>query len=186
MTEYDCVYTAVDDSTVVSKNGKEHDEESQTKAKHDTWSNQVEFLLSCVAMSVGLGNLWRFPFKAAECGGGAFVIPYLIVLLLIGKPAYFLEMAIGQFSSRGSVKVYDCAPAMRGVGVGQIISISMIATYYSSIMAIALKYFYDSFSSVLPWSYCWEGWGSCINATDGSVESLTNNVTKSSATIYYE
>lgn len=46
--------------------------------------------------------------------GGAFLIPYLIVLILIGRPLYFMELAIGQFSSRSSVKVWDVVPAARG------------------------------------------------------------------------
>lgn len=79
-----------------------------------TWGKGVEFLMSCIAMSVGLGNVWRFPFTALDNGGGAFLIPYLIVLFLIGKPIYYLEMVIGQFSSRGSVKVFDLCPAMKG------------------------------------------------------------------------
>lgn len=45
---------------------------------------------------------------------GAFVIPYIIILIVVGKPGYFLEMIMGQFSSRGTVKVFDCVPAMRG------------------------------------------------------------------------
>ena len=65
-------------------------------------------------MSVGLGNVWRFPFTALENGGGAFLIPYLIVLVIVGRPLYYLEMVIGQFSSRGSVKVFDMVPALRG------------------------------------------------------------------------
>lgn len=83
--------------------------------KRDSWSNDWEFLMSCIAMSVGLGNVWRFPFVALENGGGAFLIPYLIVLFVIGRPIYYLEMLIGQFSSRGSVQLYDMAPAMRGM-----------------------------------------------------------------------
>lgn len=39
----------------------------------DKWSKDVEFLFSCIALSVGLGNVWRFPFTALENGGGAFV-----------------------------------------------------------------------------------------------------------------
>lgn len=70
--------------------------------------------MSCIACSVGLGNVWRFPFTALENGGGAFVIPYIIVLVVVGKPIYYLEMLIGQFSSRGNIKVYDISPAMRG------------------------------------------------------------------------
>jgi solute carrier family 6 amino acid transporter-like protein 5/7/9/14 len=58
-----------------------------------------------------LGNIWRFPFTAYENGGGAFLIPYIIVLMLIGKPMYYLEMAIGQFTSKGSVKALTAIPA---------------------------------------------------------------------------
>lgn len=60
------------------------------------------------------GQVWRFPFTALENGGGAFLIPYLIVLSIIGRPLYYMEMVIGQFSSRGSIKVYDMVPALRG------------------------------------------------------------------------
>ena len=65
-------------------------------------------------MSVGLGNVWRFPSTAFKNGGGAFLIPYVIVLLFIGKPLYFLEMILGQFSSRGSVKVWAVTPIVKG------------------------------------------------------------------------
>lgn len=82
--------------------------------QRDTWTNDIEFLMSCIALSVGLGNVWRFPFTALENGGGAFVIPYIIVLFLVGKPVYYMEMLLGQLSSRGSIKVFDFSPIMRG------------------------------------------------------------------------
>ncbi|XP_055854042.1 sodium-dependent nutrient amino acid transporter 1 isoform X2 [Episyrphus balteatus] len=131
--------------------------------ERDLWGNDIEFLFSCIAMSVGLGNVWRFPFTALENGGGAFLIPYLIVLFLVGKPIYYLEMIVGQFSSRGSVKAFELCPAMKGVGIGQVVSISMVTTYYVAIMGITLKYMYDSFYNVLPWTECQEAWGSsCV------------------------
>jgi solute carrier family 6 amino acid transporter-like protein 5/7/9/14 len=65
-------------------------------------------------MSVGLGNIWRFPFIAFSNGGGAFLIPYIVVLFLIGKPLYYLEMSIGQFVSGGPVKVWAMSPIMKG------------------------------------------------------------------------
>lgn len=85
-----------------------------TTQQRENWGNDLEFLMSCIAMSVGLGNVWRFPFTALENGGGAFLIPYLIVLAIIGRPLYYMEMIIGQFSSRGSIKVFDMVPALRG------------------------------------------------------------------------
>lgn len=89
-------------------------EANTSKSERANWGNDIEFLMSCIAMSVGLGNVWRFPFTALENGGGAFLIPYLIVLSIIGRPLYYMEMIIGQFSSRGSIKVYDMVPALRG------------------------------------------------------------------------
>lgn len=64
------------------------------------------------------GNIWRFPYIAYKNGGGAFLIPYLVVLLVIGKPLYFLEMALGQFSSYGSVKVWEMVPILKGIMSG--------------------------------------------------------------------
>lgn len=71
--------------------------------------------MSCIAMSVGFGNIWRFPFIAYKNGGGAFLIPYIILLFLVGKPFYFLEMIMGQFSGRSSIRVWNVSPAFVGI-----------------------------------------------------------------------
>ncbi|XP_017768588.1 PREDICTED: sodium-dependent nutrient amino acid transporter 1-like [Nicrophorus vespilloides] len=134
----------------------EEGDQSQDRAQ---WGNGLEFLMSCIAMSVGLGNIWRFPFTAYENGGGAFLIPYIIVLLLIGRPIYYMEMALGQFSSRGNVKVFEAlAPALKGIGYGQLIGTICVATYYCSLMAITIFYLANSFTSELPWSTCKSEW----------------------------
>lgn len=65
-------------------------------------------------MSIGLGNVWRFPFTAYENGGGAFLIPYIIILTVVGRPFYLLEMILGQFSSKSTIKIWDMVPAFRG------------------------------------------------------------------------
>ncbi|XP_055309717.1 sodium-dependent nutrient amino acid transporter 1-like [Sitodiplosis mosellana] len=155
------------------------------------WGNDVEFLMSCIAMSVGLGNIWRFPFTALENGGGAFLIPYLIVLLIIGRPLYYMEMLLGQFSSRSSIKVFDLAPALRGVGYAQVISTSIVATYYVTIMAITLHYFFNSFKAILPWTECSNEWGdSCTpSSRDTNIFKYINQSLadrSSSAELYYE
>eukprot|EP00092_Neocalanus_flemingeri_P034545 GFUD01037568.1.p1 GENE.GFUD01037568.1~~GFUD01037568.1.p1 ORF type:complete len:663 (+),score=142.17 GFUD01037568.1:118-2106(+) len=119
------------------------------------WGSRVEFLLSCVGYSVGLGNVWRFPFLAYENGGGAFLIPYFILLVLVGKPMYFMEAALGQFGQVGPLQIWtEMLPAAVGVGVAMVIISLMVAIYYNVIMAYCLFYLFNSFRSVLPWTEC--------------------------------
>lgn len=49
-----------------------------SEPERENWGKSIEFLMSCIAMSVGLGNVWRFPFTALENGGAAFLLPYLV------------------------------------------------------------------------------------------------------------
>lgn len=121
--------------------------------------------MSCISLSVGIGNIWRFPFTAYENGGGAFVIPYLIVLVFIGRPMYYLEMAIGQFANKGHVKIWELAPFMKGIGVGQTLGILFIISYYAVLLAIAFNYMIESFSTTLPWATCDPSWGTnCVDS----------------------
>ncbi|XP_016962003.1 sodium-dependent nutrient amino acid transporter 1 isoform X1 [Drosophila biarmipes] len=138
------------------------DAEKQTERTN--WGNGLEFLMSCISVSVGLGNVWRFPFTAYENGGGAFLIPYIIVLFLIGKPMYYLEMIMGQFTSQGTVKIWSVVPSFVGVGYGQAFGTICIISYYSSLLALTLYYLFVSFQSELPWSYCRDEWTNCVNS----------------------
>lgn len=159
-------------------------------------------------MSVGLGNVWRFPFVAYDNGGGAFLIPYFIVLIIIGRPLYFLEMVIGQFSSSGTVKIWNVAPLAKGfadynihslthtkllffsgIGYGQAIATWCVSTYYSYLMALSFFYLFCSFENPLPWSYCNDDWStnetcydSSSNFSDPTV--TTENKTSSSEAFF--
>ena len=141
-------------------------------------------------MTIGLGNVWRFPFTAYENGGGAFLIPYIIVLFLIGNPIYYLEMIIGQFTNRSSIKAWSVAPGFRGIGVAQTFSMVAIGSYYCALMALVLYYFIHSFQFRLPWAECrpeWEGICFSLENSDSTLnQSLTSNRTlKSSAELYF-
>lgn len=145
--------------------------------------------MSCIAMSVGLGNIWRFPFTARDNGGGAFLIPYLIILTFVGRPLYYMEMTFGQFSSRGTVKMYGkMAPVLKGIGYGQLIGTICVATYYCSLMAITLFYLVNSFTSDLPWADCSDDWteylqsrGAVCISSRNSTNDYDENVTKFSS-----
>jgi len=64
--------------------------------KTESWSTNTTFLFATISCSVGLGNLWRFPYVAGENGGGAFVIVYLAFVLVIGIPLIMAELAIAR------------------------------------------------------------------------------------------
>ncbi|KAL7743728.1 hypothetical protein ACLKA6_016789 [Drosophila palustris] len=155
-----------------------HEKEAQSAdQERSNWSNGLEFLMSCISVSVGLGNVWRFPFTAYENGGGAFLIPYIIVLFLIGKPMYYLEMVIGQFTSQGTVKIWSVCPSFLGVGYGQAFATLCIITYYSSLLALTLYYLFVSFQAELPWSFCQDDWLNCVNSSpDQNARSVLSNV----------
>ncbi|XP_076183506.1 sodium-dependent nutrient amino acid transporter 1 [Ptiloglossa arizonensis] len=130
-----------------------------------SWNNSIEFLMSCIAMSVGFGNIWRFPFTTYENGGGAFLIPYIIVLFVVGKPFYYLEMILGQFTSSSSIRIWNMSPAFVGVGWAQFCSNVALMTYYSSLMGLTLFFLIASFSAELPWAKCREELGNyCVDS----------------------
>ena len=80
-----------------------------------SWNNKAEFLLSCIGYCVGLGNLWRFPYLVYESGGGVFLIPYFIMLFLVGIPLLYMELSIGLITQRGPIhSMKTLAPIMKG------------------------------------------------------------------------
>ncbi|EFN62067.1 Uncharacterized sodium-dependent transporter CG3252 [Camponotus floridanus] len=153
------------------------------------WGGRLEFLMACIATSVGLGNVWRFPFTAYENGGGAFLIPYIIILILVGKPFYLLEGLLGQFTSRSCVKAWYMTPAMKGLGYSQAFAAFCVVSYYCALMALTLYYLAMSFQSELPWSICrteWRNYCIDINSNNSIPETGTRNVTvQSSAELYF-
>lgn len=71
-----------------------------------TFSNRLGFVLSAAGSAVGLGNIWRFPYLAAEYGGGIFLLVYTVVTLLFGFPIMSMEIAIGRKTASASVDAY--------------------------------------------------------------------------------
>lgn len=86
-----------------------------TEPARESWSKKVEFLLAVIGFAVDLGNVWRFPYICYQNGGGAFLIPYCIMLIFGGLPLFYMELALGQFHRSGCISVWKkICPALKG------------------------------------------------------------------------
>uniref|UniRef100_A0A670ZRQ4 Transporter n=1 Tax=Pseudonaja textilis TaxID=8673 RepID=A0A670ZRQ4_PSETE len=125
----------------------------------ETWSKKMDFLLSVIGYAVDLGNVWRFPYICYQNGGGAFLIPYLIMAIFGGIPLFYMELALGQYHRHGCISVWrKICPIFKGIGYAICIIAFYVASYYNTIMAWALYYLASSFRSELPWVSCDHAW----------------------------
>lgn len=109
------------------------------------FSSRRVFILAAIGSAVGLGNIWRFPYVAYENGGGAFILPYLVALLIAGLPFLLLDYALGH-KYRGSAPLSFARMFRRSEAIGwwQVAICFMIAVYYAAVVAWALRYTFFS------------------------------------------
>ncbi|CAF3893010.1 unnamed protein product [Rotaria sp. Silwood1] len=107
---------------------------------------------------------------------GAFLIPYFCIYFLVGTPLYFLELSLGQFTSRSTTAAFTMSRMFKGVGWATAINAFFVSLYYNVIIAWCLFYLFASMRRTLPWSYCGNWWntGRCLNAGYGSSNSTEN------------
>ncbi|XP_055050253.2 sodium-dependent neutral amino acid transporter B(0)AT2 [Misgurnus anguillicaudatus] len=119
------------------------------------WDSKIQYVLAQVGFSVGLGNVWRFPYLCHQNGGGAFMLLYVMLLLIIGVPLFFMELAAGQSIRQGSIGVWKhISPRLAGIGYSSCMVCFFVALYYNVIIAWALFYMGNSFQYPLPWEKC--------------------------------
>ncbi|KAI4899796.1 hypothetical protein NFI96_001145 [Prochilodus magdalenae] len=125
----------------------------------EKWANKTEFLLSMAGEIIGLGNVWRFPYLCYKNGGGVFFIPYFVFLVFCGIPVFFLETALGQYTSEGGITAWrKICPMFEGVGVASQVIVIYLNIYYIVVLAWALFYLFNCFRSPLPWTTCDHVW----------------------------
>ena len=106
-----------------------------------TWSGQLAFVLAAAASAIGLGNLWRFPYLAAQYGGGTFILVYLCLVVTLGFTLMVTEISIGRMTAQSQLTAYG--RLRRGWGfvgfLGTLIPL-LITPYYCVIGGWVLKY----------------------------------------------
>uniref|UniRef100_A0A8C8A0N9 Transporter n=1 Tax=Oryzias sinensis TaxID=183150 RepID=A0A8C8A0N9_9TELE len=138
---------------------------TSTDIDRETWGKKIDFLLSVIGFAVDLANVWRFPYLCYKNGGGAFLIPYILFLVIAGMPLFYMELALGQYNREGAATVWKICPVFKGVGYAVIVIALYVGFYYNVIIAWSLYYLYSSMTAELPWLKCGNSWNS-INCTD--------------------
>ncbi|HEY8097884.1 MAG TPA: sodium-dependent transporter [Methylobacter sp.] len=123
------------------------------KSIHGEWSSRFAFILAATGSAVGLGNIWKFPYITGENGGGAFVIVYLLCVLLIGIPIMMAETMLGRRSRQNPINTMitlaDEAGADKNwhyLGWMGVTAGFLILSYYSVIAGWASAYVLKAFT----------------------------------------
>lgn len=105
------------------------------------WASNIGFILAAAGSAVGLGNIWKFPGKVGAGGGGAFLICYIAIVVLIGFPVMLAELSIGRATQKNVVAAFHTLNRKwtfaGGVGV---LTLFVIMSYYSVVGGWVLKY----------------------------------------------
>ncbi|MCH7558109.1 MAG: sodium-dependent transporter, partial [Planctomycetes bacterium] len=126
--------------------------------QRESWGTRGGFILAAIGSAVGLGNLWGFPYKLYSYGGGAFLIPYIIALLVVGIPIMILEFSIGHYTQRAAPDAFKRGHRrFEMVGWWGIVLAFVIVTYYPVILAYCFSFLWYSIVGIfnggeLPWA----------------------------------
>lgn len=112
--------------------------------QREHWSSHLGFILAAAGSAVGLGTLWQVPYTTGKNGGGAFVLIYMLCILLVGIPVFISELIIGRKAQKGAVATFDVLapekPFWKLGGWLGVITSFVIVSYYSVIAGYGLNY----------------------------------------------
>ena len=121
---------------------------NERESIHGLWSSRLTFILAVTGSAIGLGNIWKFPYVAGANGGGAFVLVYLICILVIGFPIMVSEILLGRKGRRNPItsmqllgKEETGSQSWKVVGFIGLFAGFLILSYYSVIAGWTLHYF---------------------------------------------
>lgn len=112
------------------------------------WGSRLGFILAAAGSAIGLGNIWRFPYVTGENGGAAFLVLYLLCVLLLGVPVMVAELTIGRHSRRNPVGAFDAirpGSPWKIVGYMGVLTGVCILSYYSVMAGYTVGYIVKTF-----------------------------------------
>jgi neurotransmitter:Na+ symporter, NSS family len=147
---------------------------------HGEWSSRFTFILAATGSAVGLGNVWKFPYITGENGGGAFVLVYLICVLVIGIPIMMAESMLGRRTRQSPIgamrqltKTANADPHWHYLGWLGVLAGLLILSYYSVIAGWATAYVFKAF------------FGSFSGGDGRDIKELFDNFTGSPVTLIF-
>ena len=119
----------------------------QVNDNRESWGSRPGFILAAIGSAVGLGNVWRFPNECYANGGSAFLIPYIIAMIVIGIPLLIMEFSIGHLTRKAAPLAFKhVGKKWEFAGWWPIVMNFTILCYYSVIIAWVFNYFIYSFN----------------------------------------
>ncbi len=121
--------------------------------KRDSFASRWGFIMACIGSAVGMGNIWLFPTRVSLFGGGAFLIPYFIFVILIGSTGVIGEMSFGRATRSGPIDAFGYAMETKNkkklgqaIGVVPALGSLALAIGYTVVMGWILKYMVGTFT----------------------------------------
>ncbi len=118
----------------------------------DSFSTKFGVIAAAAGSAIGLGNIWRFPYETGVNGGGAFLVIYLLCILIIGLPVMISEFLIGRSAQRnpyGAFKLLAPGKPWYLIGLMGVLAAFMILAFYTVVAGWTLEYIYQSFMGSL-------------------------------------
>lgn len=111
------------------------------------WPSRLFFIFAGIASAAGLGNLWRFPYLTYKYGGGAFLIPYILAIILLGIPLLIMEFSLGEMMQKAAPRAFEKIKKGLGVVGWMAVLVSLvIVSYYVVIIGWGIIYLFKSFT----------------------------------------
>ena len=130
-------------------------------SKRESFTNRLGFILACIGSAVGMGNIWMFPTRVSLYGGGSYLIPYFIFVVLIASTGVIGEMSFGRGTRSGPIDAFGAACESRDrrkvgetLGFIPVLGSLAMAIGYTVVMGWILKYMIGTFTGSIVW---WNG-----------------------------